>query len=96
LRNSREGSPLALRNVVEGAPNMNAHRKRSTSAVVAAALAAALVAASGPAFARQRASEPAYRPSQSRDIYQSNAQGHQSYSNPDRDYFSGLNTTNSD
>jgi hypothetical protein len=96
LRNSTKGSPSLRYLHRKKRANMNMHRKTSTSVAVAVALAAALVAASGPAFARQRVSGPVYQSSQSRDIYQSNAQGHQSYTNPDRDYFSGLNATNPD
>jgi hypothetical protein len=86
---------------------MKTNRKISTAAMTAATLAAALTASSVPVFARageglvpvrylSRGSAHAYQRSQSQDIYQSNAQGHQSYSNPDRDYFSGLNATNPD
>jgi hypothetical protein len=85
---------------------MKTYRKISMATVAAAALAATVIAVSGPAFAQiseasgsisvryqPRVSGHAYRPSQSQsgDIYESNAQGHQPYTNPDRDYFSGAN-----
>jgi hypothetical protein len=79
---------------------MKTNRKTLTSTVAAVALAAAVIAASGPVFAQESGAIPvryhqraghAYQPSQSQDIYQSNAQGRQPYTNPDRDYFSGAN-----
>jgi hypothetical protein len=84
---------------------MKANRKISTAAIAAAALAAAFTASPVPVSARAGdglvpvrylSRGHAYQKPQSQDIYQSNAQGHQSYSNPDRDYFSGLNATNPD
>jgi hypothetical protein len=84
---------------------MNTNRKTSMSGLAAAALAAGVIVGCSPAFARtdeakglvairylQRTPGHAQQSSQHPgDIYQSNAQGHQSYPNPDRDFFSGAN-----
>jgi hypothetical protein len=87
--------------------NMKTNWKTSMSGLAAAALAAGIVVGCGPAFAQadearglvairylQRTPGHAQQSSQHQppgDIYQSNAQGHQSYPNPDRDFFSGAN-----
>lgn len=87
---------------------MRSIQKAMMAALAAAALAANMVVVPGPALAQTdeasgaisvryqpRASGHARQPSQPRslgDIYQSNAQGPQSYPNPDRDYFGGQNT----
>jgi hypothetical protein len=81
---------------------MKTKRKVWVSAVAAAALAVTAVASTSvPVSARTseirylpRASAHAHHAPQPRvsgDIYESLSQGHQSYSNPDRDYFSGVN-----
>jgi hypothetical protein len=88
--------------------DMRSVQEAMMATVAAAALAANIVAVPGPALAQTdeasgaisvryqpRASGHARQPSRSQssgDIYQSNAQGHQSYPNPDRDYFGGQNT----
>jgi hypothetical protein len=84
---------------------MKTNRKTLMSGLAAAALAASVIVGSGAAFAQtdearglvtirylQRTHGHAQQSSQHPgDIYQSNAQGHQSYPNPDRDFFSGAN-----
>jgi hypothetical protein len=86
---------------------MKTNRKTSMSGLAAAALALSVIAGCGAAFAQtdearglvtirylQRTPGHAQQSSQHQppgDIYQSNAQGHQSYPNPDRDFFSGAN-----
>ena len=69
--------------------------------VLAAAALSAVALTPAPVSARTseirylpRASAHAHHAPQPRvsgDIYESLSQGHQSYSNPDRDYFSGVN-----
>ncbi len=80
---------------------MKTKRTAFRSALAAASLAAAVVVSANPASARlneaRYASHESTRPYRAPQhagaagMYDSLSQGHQTYANPDRDYFSGVN-----